>query len=105
MARLIESKGLIEYAEAAKILRKKYPEAEFLLAGFPDDHKDSIDESTIKKNWYDDYVRDDWESIFEEDELPMSTEQKKRHEELDQEIEETTVIINQLKDINQFVEA
>ena len=55
MARLIESKGLIEYAEAAKILRKKYPEAEFLLAGFPDDHKDSIDESTIKKNWYDDY--------------------------------------------------
>ncbi len=38
--------------------------------------------------WYDDYVRDDWESIFEEDELPMSTEQKKRHEELDQEIEE-----------------
>ena len=40
------------------------------------------------ESWYDDYVRDDWESIFEEDELPMSTEQKKRHEELDQEIEE-----------------
>ncbi len=39
------------------------------------------------ESWYDDYVRDDWESIFEEDELPMSTEQKKRHEELDQEIE------------------
>ena len=40
------------------------------------------------ESWYDDYVRDDWESIFEEDELPMSAEQKKRHEELDQEIEE-----------------
>lgn len=39
------------------------------------------------EDWYDDYIRDDWESIFEEDELPMSTEQKKRHEELDQEIE------------------
>lgn len=55
MARLIKSKGLIEYAEAAKILHKKYPEAKFLLAGFPDNHEDSIDENAIKKNWLDDY--------------------------------------------------
>ena len=40
------------------------------------------------ESWYYDYVRDDWESIFDEDELPLSTEQKERHEELDQEIEE-----------------
>jgi hypothetical protein len=40
------------------------------------------------KSWYDDYVRDDWESIFDSDDLPLSDEQKKRHEELEQEIEE-----------------
>jgi len=40
------------------------------------------------ESWYDDYVRDDWESIFDSDDLPLSKEQKKRHEELEQEIEE-----------------
>ena len=40
------------------------------------------------ESWYDDYVRDDWESIFDLDDLPLSDEQKKRHEELEQEIEE-----------------
>jgi hypothetical protein len=40
------------------------------------------------ESWYDDYVRDDWESIFDSDDLPLSDEQKKRHEELEQEIEE-----------------
>jgi hypothetical protein len=40
------------------------------------------------ESWYDDYVRDDWESIFDSEDLPLSDEQKKRHEELDQEIEE-----------------
>ncbi len=40
------------------------------------------------ESWYDDYVRDDWESIFDTDDLPLSKEQKKRHEELEQEIEE-----------------
>ncbi len=38
--------------------------------------------------WYDDYVRDEWEDIFDSEDLPLSDEQKKRHEELDQEIEE-----------------
>ncbi len=40
------------------------------------------------ESWYDDYVRDDWEDIFDSEDLPLSDEQKKRHEELDQEIEE-----------------
>jgi len=40
------------------------------------------------ESWYDEYVRDDWESIFDSDDLPLSKEQKKRHEELEQEIEE-----------------
>jgi len=40
------------------------------------------------ESWYDDYVRDEWEDIFDSEDLPLSEEQKKRHEELDQEIEE-----------------
>jgi hypothetical protein len=40
------------------------------------------------ESWYDDYVRDDWESIFDTDELPLSKEQEERHEKLEQEIEE-----------------
>ena len=40
------------------------------------------------ESWYDDYVRDEWEDIFDSEDLPLSDEQKKRHEELDQEIEE-----------------
>jgi len=63
-----------------------------LLESFNEDYlMNYIDIDSIVsyfESWYDDYVRDDWESIFEEDELPMSAEQKKRHEELDQEIEE-----------------
>jgi hypothetical protein len=40
------------------------------------------------ESWYDDYVRDDWESIFDSDDLPLSKEQEERHEKLEQEIEE-----------------
>lgn len=40
------------------------------------------------ESWYDDYVRDDWENIFDSDELPLSKEQEERHEKLEQEIEE-----------------
>ena len=52
MARLIKSKGLIEYAKAAAILREQHPDAKFLLYGFPDDHSDSIDEKEIKSDWF-----------------------------------------------------
>jgi glycosyltransferase involved in cell wall biosynthesis len=55
MARLIKSKGLIEFAEASKILREKSPDSRFLLYGFPDDHNDSIDEKEIKELWFDRY--------------------------------------------------
>ena len=40
------------------------------------------------ESWYDDYIRDEWEDVFESEDLPLSDEQKKRYEELDQEIEE-----------------
>ena len=51
-------------------------------------HLDVDEVVSYFESWYDDYVRDDWESIFDSDDLPLSDEQKKRHEELEQEIEE-----------------
>ena len=55
MSRLIKSKGLIEYAKAAKIVKSQCNEVRFLLYGFPDDHGDSIDENEIKNQWYQEY--------------------------------------------------
>jgi glycosyltransferase involved in cell wall biosynthesis len=55
MARLIKSKGLEEFARAAKRVKKLYPEARFLLYGYPDDHPDSIDENEIISNWLIDF--------------------------------------------------
>ena len=55
MSRLIKSKGLIEYAQAAKIIKLKNPNARFLLAGFPDDHPDSISEEEIISTWNQEY--------------------------------------------------
>jgi glycosyltransferase involved in cell wall biosynthesis len=55
MARLIKSKGLEEFARAAKRVKKLYPEARFHLYGYPDDHPDSIDENEIISNWLIDF--------------------------------------------------
>jgi len=55
MARLLKSKGLIEYAHAAQIVKNKFPNTRFLLYGYPDSHKDSISESMIENNWYRDF--------------------------------------------------
>jgi len=55
MSRLIKSKGLIEYAEASKIVKNKFPNARFLLHGFPDDHNDSINEREIIETWNKEY--------------------------------------------------
>ncbi|MDA9344697.1 glycosyltransferase family 4 protein [Gammaproteobacteria bacterium] len=51
MARLIKSKGIIEFARAAKIVRDSYPNARFLLYGYSDIHVDSIDENEIMNEW------------------------------------------------------
>ena len=48
MARLLKSKGLIEFAQASKLMKELYPNARFLIYGYPDKHKDSIDENEIK---------------------------------------------------------
>ena len=55
MSRLIKSKGLLDSAKAAKIVKNLYPSARFLLYGFPDDHEDSLDESEIINTWKDKY--------------------------------------------------
>ena len=55
MARLIKSKGILEFAKAAQIIQEHNPEARFLLFGYPDDHVDSIDEGEIINEWNEKY--------------------------------------------------
>jgi glycosyltransferase involved in cell wall biosynthesis len=55
ISRLIKSKGLFEYAEAAKIVKSTHPKARFLLFGYPDAHSDSIDEQEIINCWSEKY--------------------------------------------------
>lgn len=40
------------------------------------------------REYFDDYVRDEWEELFESDDLPLTKEQQSRLEKLEQEIEE-----------------
>jgi glycosyltransferase involved in cell wall biosynthesis len=55
MSRLLKSKGLIEFAHAAKTVKSLHPDVRFLLYGYPDDHEDSIAESEIKDSWLEKY--------------------------------------------------
>ena len=55
MARLIKSKGLIEFAKASQKVKLSHPDARFLLYGYPDDHPDSIDENEIINHWSEKY--------------------------------------------------
>lgn len=50
IARLLEDKGIYEYVKAAKILKERYPEAEFNLLGPYDDNPSAITETEVK-NW------------------------------------------------------
>ena len=47
IARLLKSKGIKEYAEAAAHVRKKKPEARFQLAGMLDEGPDAIDQAEL----------------------------------------------------------
>jgi len=47
IGRLHKNKGIREYGEAAVLLKKKYPEARFLIVGYFDEGPDSIQESDI----------------------------------------------------------
>lgn len=55
MGRFLESKGLREFAAAAQQMKSIYPEARFILYGYPDIHEDSISEEEIKTTWHDKY--------------------------------------------------
>lgn len=64
LTRLLREKGVAEYAEAALLLRKKYPEAKFRLVGPLDPGPDGVSEQEVI-NWveqeaiaYDGEVRD-----------------------------------------------
>lgn len=47
IARLLGAKGVREYAEAARIVKSRYPEVRFRLAGWIDDNPDSICQSEL----------------------------------------------------------
>lgn len=51
MGRFLESKGLREYAMAAKEMKTLFPNSRFLLYGYHDSHDDSISENEIKNLW------------------------------------------------------
>jgi glycosyltransferase involved in cell wall biosynthesis len=49
VARLIKEKGIALYIEAAQVLKKTYPNAEFHVIGSPDKSPSAIDEEELKK--------------------------------------------------------
>ena len=49
MGRLLIEKGIYEYVEAARVVKKKYPEARFILVGGIDANPGSITESCVCK--------------------------------------------------------
>lgn len=57
LSRLIQDKGIREYAQAARILKSQYPEARFRLAGFIDDRPSAIKRSELLQ-WIDEGVID-----------------------------------------------
>ncbi|MDJ1504145.1 glycosyltransferase family 4 protein [Xanthocytophaga agilis] len=68
-ARLIQDKGIHEYAEAARIVLQTYPDIRFLLVGFKDESPFGVKELTLQ-NWIDQGVleylgpTDDIQSVF-----------------------------------------
>jgi glycosyltransferase involved in cell wall biosynthesis len=49
IARLLRDKGVVEYVEAARLVRARHPEARFQLAGWIDENPTSITESELKR--------------------------------------------------------
>jgi glycosyltransferase involved in cell wall biosynthesis len=50
IARLIRDKGVVEYAEAARIIKAQYPQADFELVGYVDyNNPSAVSESTIRQ--------------------------------------------------------
>lgn len=47
VARLLKDKGIVEYVEAAKLVKQKHPQAEFHLVGWIDENPAAIDQSQL----------------------------------------------------------
>ncbi len=59
IARLLGDKGIREYAEAARIIKVKYPQVQFDLVGWIDDNPDSIKQSELD-SWIDEGLFNFW---------------------------------------------
>ncbi len=55
IARLLYDKGLVEYVNAARIIKQKHPEITFTLVGWIDDNPNSIRKSDLQR-WIDDGI-------------------------------------------------
>lgn len=59
IARLLGDKGVREYVQAAKIIKDKYPKAQFDLVGWIDDNPDAIDQNELD-SWVDEGIVSFW---------------------------------------------
>lgn len=59
IARLLGDKGVREYAQAARLVKKKYPQAQFDLVGWIDDNPDAIEQQELD-NWINEGLFDFW---------------------------------------------
>lgn len=59
IARLLKDKGLIEYIEAARIIKSRYPETEFHLVGYIDENPAAIAQSQLDE-WVESGVVNYW---------------------------------------------
>lgn len=55
VARLLREKGITEYADAARLVKAKYPQARFILLGGLDDNPGAITTSDVKR-WVDEGI-------------------------------------------------
>ncbi|WP_131669581.1 glycosyltransferase family 4 protein [Psychrobacter pygoscelis] len=62
IARLLEDKGIREYAQAAKIIKAKYPGTQFDLVGWIDDNPNSISQSELD-DWINERVFNFWGKV------------------------------------------
>ena len=59
IARLLGDKGVREYAQAARIIKEKYPQAQFDLVGWVDDNPDAIKQQELD-SWVDNGLFNFW---------------------------------------------
>lgn len=58
LSRAMYSKGIVEYAEAAKIVKAKYPQVRFMFLGAFENIQDSVSEKEFRANYIDNGILD-----------------------------------------------